>query len=68
MDEISRELPIDTTTGGSGNAASGAAAKGPAELVAFERGVVEEQLVVRDRIAPPEPAAEDGLTLSLIHI
>jgi segregation and condensation protein B len=59
MDEISRELPIDTTTGRT-DAEPG---KGPAELVAFERNTVAENLVVRSRFEPSsEPTGEpDGM-------
>ena len=49
MDEISRELQPDTTTSNGPRDR----AKGPEELVAFERGQVAEQLVVRDRQTSP---------------
>jgi segregation and condensation protein B len=49
MDEISRELPPDTTTGSSTREHR----KGPEEVVAFERGEQREDLVVRDRFGAP---------------
>lgn len=63
MDEISRELPPDTTTSNEPRDRQ----KGPEELVAFERGQVAESLVVRGRFtlpvaamsAPVEPAASE---------
>lgn len=47
MDEISRELPIDSTTA----PPVSEVVKGPAELVAYERSTVAENLVVRDRLS-----------------
>ncbi|MBL8736177.1 MAG: SMC-Scp complex subunit ScpB [Planctomycetes bacterium] len=47
MDEISRELPPDTTTTNGPRELP----KGPEELVAFERGQTAENLVVRDRFS-----------------
>lgn len=58
MDEISRELPIDTTTGH----IEPPTTKGPEELVAFERRRMAEALVVRDRLAPHVAPAEDVVT------
>lgn len=58
MDEISRELPIDTTTGHMEPPTT----KGPEELVAFERLRMAEALVVRDRLAPHVAPAEDVMT------
>jgi segregation and condensation protein B len=52
MDEISRELPIDSTTAPPVSEVT----KGPAELVAYERSTVAENLVVRDRLSPSAPA------------
>lgn len=49
MDEISRELPPDTTTSNEPRDRQ----KGPEELVAFERGQVAENLVVRGRFPMP---------------
>jgi len=49
MDEISRELPPDTTTSNEPRDRQ----KGPEELVAFERGQVAENLVVRGRFTMP---------------
>jgi segregation and condensation protein B len=55
MDEISRELPPDTTTSNEPRERQ----KGPEELVAFERGQVAENLVVRGRFTlPVEPMSE----------
>lgn len=48
MDEISRELPPDTTTTTNGPREL---PKGPEELVAFERGQTADNLVVRDRFS-----------------
>jgi len=45
MDEISRELPPDTTT--STRHEAGSARKGPEELLRFERGQVDESVVNR---------------------
>jgi segregation and condensation protein B len=45
MDEISRDVPADTTTARE----PAARTKGPEELVAFERGVTADDLVVRAR-------------------
>lgn len=73
MDEISRDLPADTTT----SQPLVERAKGPEELVAFERRTVAEQLVVRDRFASlgsesgmsgmmpiePDPAPESAADL-----
>jgi segregation and condensation protein B len=61
MDEISRDVPADTTTA----RPAGARTKGPEELVAFERGVVADDLVVRPRPElgvndPAQPAAGDA--------
>ena len=59
MDEISRELPPDTTTSNEPRERQ----KGPEELVAFERGQVAENLVARGRFTlPVEPmnAPESG--------
>ena len=71
MEEISREVPPDTTTPSAGTPAAGPAgpttsqaARGPEELAAYERGLVDAELVVRDRFAgalsaaanEPEPA------------
>lgn len=51
MDEISRDLPADTTTPRTPNDRGlGGNAKGPEELVAFERSTVADDLVVRDRL------------------
>jgi segregation and condensation protein B len=52
MDEISRELPPDTTTSNEPRERQ----KGPEELVAFERGQVAENLVVRGRFTMPVEA------------
>lgn len=52
MDEISRELPPDTTTSNEPRERQ----KGPEELVAFERGQVAENLVVRGRFTLPVDA------------
>lgn len=52
MDEISRELPPDTTTSNEPRERQ----KGPEELVAFERGQVAENLVVRGRFPMPVAA------------
>ncbi len=52
MDEISRELPPDTTTSNEPRERQ----KGPEELVAFERGQVAENLVVRGRFTLPVEA------------
>ena len=46
MDEISRELPPDTTTA----QPSVERSKGPEELIAYERGQISSELVVRDRL------------------
>ena len=64
MDEITRDLPADTTT----DRPLPERGKGPEELVAFERGTIADGLVVRDRLRPagdatmmpiePEPEAE----------
>jgi segregation and condensation protein B len=54
MDEISRELPPDVT----GAPPRSDHTKGPDELVAFERGQVDAELVVRGRLLPPSPEAE----------
>jgi segregation and condensation protein B len=54
MDEISRDGPVDTTTA----RASAPRTKGPEELVAFERGIVAEDLVVRARPEPDVSAAD----------
>lgn len=54
MDEISRELPPDTTTPETVRER----AKGPEELVLADRGIVREDLVVNDSRSdntPPEP-------------
>ena len=52
MDEISRELPPDTTTSNEPRERQ----KGPEELVAFERGQVADNLVVRGRFSLPVEA------------
>lgn len=57
MDEISRELPPDTTTTTNGPREL---PKGPEELVAFERGQTAENLVVRDRFSLVDPATHLG--------
>ncbi|MBZ0152163.1 MAG: SMC-Scp complex subunit ScpB [Planctomycetes bacterium] len=54
MDEISRELPPDTTTPNRAEPASasreiGTGSKGPEELLRFERAQITEHLVVRAR-------------------
>ena len=50
MDEISRDLPADTTTPRTPiDRGVGGDAKGPEELLAFERSTVADDLVVRDR-------------------
>ena len=46
MDEISRELPPDTTTA----RPTAERSKGPEELIAFERAQISAELVVRDRL------------------
>ena len=53
MDEISRELPPDTTT----SSPNAERAKGPEELLRFERGQVDEHLVVRTRVVDAGGAA-----------
>lgn len=57
MDEISRELPPDTTTTTNGPREL---PKGPEELVAFERGQTAEHLVVRDRFSLGGSSPADG--------
>ena len=57
MDEISRELPPDTTT----TTGPRELPKGPEELVAFERGQTAENLVVRDRFSLVDPAGAPSL-------
>lgn len=62
MDEISRELPPDTTTTNGPRELP----KGPEELVAFERGQTAENLVVRDRFSlgtssPGSSAGQPGV-------
>jgi segregation and condensation protein B len=47
MEDISRELPSDTTSG----KPVGERGKGPEELIAFERLQLSAELVVRDRLA-----------------
>lgn len=49
MDEISRDLPLDTTTGA---AVDRHRTKGPEELVLAERGVSADDLIVSDASAP----------------
>lgn len=73
MDEISRDLPADTTT----THTPAERSKGPEELLAFERGSVADDLVVRSRFSlaaetgmpplasdgpPPDRRAEEGQT------
>lgn len=64
MEEISREVPPDTTTPSAGTPAVGHASpstspvgRGPEELAAYERGLVDAELVVRDRFAGALSAA-----------
>lgn len=58
MDEISRELPIDATTGNE-DAMRHRGAKGPEELVGLERGLVDGDLVVNPA-SGAGPAADGG--------
>ena len=64
MDEITRDLPPDTTTPtpGTSDAATSKPrdhGKGPEELLAFERGQIADHLVVRSRVSS-EPVEESA--------
>lgn len=56
MDEISRDLPPDTTESDAPRTRS----KGPTELVAFERGLTHEDLVVKNRMHDGDSGAVDS--------
>ena len=49
MDDISRDLPPDTTSADATPTRPSAGGRGPDELRAFERGLVPEDLVVKNR-------------------
>ena len=61
MDEISRDLPADTTT----KPDLAERSKGPEELLTFERGAVADDLVVRNRFASTDTPSE---AMSLLPI